>query len=130
MVTSAIGKMRRQLFSLPTPAYYYRWARHIGMPIQRLARWHMPSKSVEMGQEFEVEVHDVFPALQAKHLNRVWVADHLRMTLHDGQEVILDFILDYGMPDGGHVITIECQSRQRGQKDIANKIRTMKAMPS
>src|SRR5262249_33430776 len=41
---------------------------------------------------------------------------------------IPDFVLEYDMPEARHVITIECQDRQRSQKDIANKIRTMKSL--
>jgi hypothetical protein len=88
----------------------------------------MPSKSVDRGRAFEIEIRDVLLAFQAEHTERVQVDDHSRMTLHDGQEVIPDFVLVYEMPDSQHVITIECQSRERSQKDIANKIRTMKAL--
>jgi hypothetical protein len=88
----------------------------------------MPSKSYNRGAEFEDEIREILVALRAKHPKRVRVHDHPRIRLHDRQEVIPDFVLEYGMPEARHVVTIECQSRRRSQKDIANKIRAIKAL--
>jgi hypothetical protein len=90
----------------------------------------MPNKSYDRGESFEDEIRGTLMGLQSEHPERVRVFDHPRVTLHDGQEVIPDFVLEYEMPEAKHIVTIECQDRQRSQKDITNKIRTMKALSS
>ncbi len=82
------------------------------------------------GQAFEAKVGELLAELQSQHPDVVHIVEQPRFELHDGQELIPDFELQFDLLyEEGHYL-IECQDRKRSSPQIAQKIKYMKGVSS
>jgi len=85
-------------------------------------------KQEEKGKAFENMANLVLEELRSRHSNRVKIIRQLRLELYDGRLIIPDFDLHFRMHHGEERYLIECQDREHSDPEIADKIRTAKAL--
>ena len=76
----------------------------------------------DRGREFEKQIHAPLLVMAERFPNRVEVIDHPKILLDSGEEVIPDYQLMVDVGADRRTYFIECQDRERYDKDLLHKL--------